>query len=75
MVKSRTGEHPTKLGTLADRVSEREIFAAIIDKFKNHSSIMSIKNKFPTTTELNIKAAIVDQTNKIIKRLDAKMVI
>ena len=34
-------------------------------------SIISIKNEFPTA-ELNIKVATVDQTNKIIKGLDAK---
>ena len=71
IVKSTTGKHPTKLGTLASRISEKEIVAAIIDKFKNHLSIISIKNEFPTA-ELNIKAATVDQTNKIIKGLDTK---
>ena len=39
IVKTITGEHPTKLGTLASRISEKEIVATIIDKFKNHPSI------------------------------------
>ena len=43
-VKSTTGKHPTKLGTLASRISKKEIVATIIDKFKNHPSIISIKN-------------------------------
>ena len=36
--------------------------ATIIDKFKNHPSIISIKNEFQPTAERNIKAATVDQT-------------
>ena len=46
--------------------------ATIIDKFSNHWSIISIKNEFPPIAELNIKAATVDQINKIIRRLDAE---
>ena len=63
IVKSTTGKHPTKLGTLASRISEKEVVATIIDKFKNHPSIISIKNEFQPTAELNIKAATVDQIN------------
>ena len=74
MVKSTTGKHPTKLGTLASRIREKEIVATTIDKFKNHPSIISIKNEFRPTAELNIKAATVDQINKIIRSLDAKKV-
>ena len=72
IVKSTTGKHPTKLGTLASRISEKEIVATIIDKFKNYPSIISIKNEFRPIAELNIKAATVDQINKIIRSLDAK---
>ena len=72
IVKSTTGKHPTKLGTLASRISEKEVVATIIDKFKNHPSIISIKNEFRPTAELNIKAATVDQINKVIRSLDAK---
>ena len=71
IVKSTTGKNPTKLGTLASRISEKEIVATIIDKIKNHPSIISIKNEFRPTAELNIKAATVDQINKIIRNLDA----
>ena len=71
-VKSITGKHPTKLGTLASRISRKEIVATIIDKFKNYSSIISIKIEFRPTAELNIKTAIVDQINKIIRNLEAK---
>ena len=39
-------KHPTKLGTLASRVSEKEIVVTITDKFKNYPSIISIKNEF-----------------------------
>ena len=46
IVKSTTGKHPTKLGTLASRISEKEIVATVIDKFKNYPSIISIKNEF-----------------------------
>ena len=74
MVKSTTGKHPTKLGTLASRIREKEIVVTTIDKFKNHPSIISIKNEFRPTAELNIKAATVDQINKIIRSLDAKKV-
>ena len=70
--KSETGKHPTKLGTLASRISEKEIVATITDKLKNHPSIVSIKHEFRPTAELNIKAATVDQINKIIRSLDAK---
>ena len=72
IVKSTTGKHPTKLGTLASRISEKEVVATIIDKFKNHPSIISIKYEFRPTAELNIKAATDDQRNKIIRRLEAK---
>ena len=72
IVKSATGKHSTKLGTLASRISEKELVATIIDKFKNHPGIISIKNEFRPTVELNIKAATVDQINKIIRSLDAK---
>ena len=72
IVKSTTGKHPTKLGTLPSRISEKEIVATITDKLKNHPSIVSIKNEFRPTAELNIKAATVDQINKIIRILVAK---
>ena len=72
IVKSTTGKHSTKLGILASRISKKEIVTTIIDKFKNHSSIISIKNEFWPTVEVNIKAATVDQINKIIVSLDAK---
>ena len=72
IVESTIGKHPTKLETLASRISEKEIVATIIDKFKNHPSIISNKNEFRPTAELNIKAATVDQINKIIRSLDAK---
>ena len=44
ILKSTTGKHPTKLGTLASRISEIEFVATIIDKFKNHPSIIRLKN-------------------------------
>ena len=72
IVESTIGKHPTKLETLASRISEKEIVATIIDKFKTHSSIINIKNEFRPTADLNIKAATVDQINKIIRNLDAK---
>ena len=71
IVKSTTGKHPIKLGTLASRISKKEIVTAITDKFKNHLSIISIKNEFQPAAELNIKAATVEQVNKIIS-LNAK---
>ena len=70
IIKSTTGKHPTKLGTSASRISEKEVVVTIIDKFKNHPSIISIKNEFRPTAELNIKAATVNQINKI-RCLDA----
>ena len=57
---------------LASRISEKEIAATITDKFKTHPSIISIKNEFQPTADLNITAATVDQINKIIRNLDAK---
>ena len=54
---------------------KNKIVATIIGKFKNHPSIISIKNVFRPTARLNIKAAPVDQINKIIRRLDVKKVI
>ena len=72
MVKSTNAKHPTKLGTLSSRISEKEIAAIITDKFKNHPSFINIKNEFRPIAELNNKAATVDQINKIIKSLDAK---
>ena len=72
IVKSRTGKHPTKLGTLANRISEKEVVVTIIDKFKYHPNIISIENEFRPTADVNIKAATVDQINKIIRILDAK---
>ena len=42
----------------------------MINKFKNHWSIVSIKNTFPPTVELNVKAATVNQINQIIRSLD-----
>ena len=74
IAKSATGKHPTKLGTFTSRISEKEIVTTIIDKFKNHPSIISIKNEFRPTTELNIKAVKVDQINEIIRSVDAKQV-
>ena len=55
IAKSTTGKHPTKLGTLANRVREKEIVATIIDKFKNHPNIIIIKYEFRPTAKLNIK--------------------
>ena len=50
IVKSTTGTHPTKLGTfLASRISEKDVVATIIDKFKNNPSIVSIKSEFRPT--------------------------
>ena len=69
-VETRTGKHPIKLGTLAIRINKK-VVATIIDKFKNHLSIISIKNEFRPTVELNIKAATVNQINKI-RSLDAR---
>ena len=43
IVKSATGEDPTKLETLASNISEKEIVATMIDKFKNHPRIMISK--------------------------------
>ena len=43
IVKSTNGKHPTKLGILASRSSKKEVVATIIDKLKNHPSIISIK--------------------------------
>ena len=74
IVKSRTGKHPTKLVILDSRVSEKELVATTFDKFKNHPSIISIKNEFRPTAELNIKAATVKQINKIIRNLETKKV-
>ena len=70
--KCTAGKHPTKLGTLKNKVSEKETVATITDKPRNHSSITSTKNEFPASAELNIKAATVDRRNKIITSLDAK---
>ena len=67
-----TGKHPTKLETLANRIREKEIGTTIIDKFKNHPSVVTIKNEFRPTAELNIKAATVDQINTIIRSLGTK---
>ena len=67
ILKSTTGKYPARPGTLASRISEKEI-----DKFKNHLSIVSIKNEFQPTPELNVKPATVDQVNKILRSLDAK---
>ena len=39
----------------------------MIDKFRNHPSIISIKNEFRPAAELNIKAATVDQIDKITR--------
>ena len=66
----KTGKHPTKLETLASRVSKKEITAPNIDKFKNYVNIISIKNECSPTAELN-QAATIDEMNKIIKCLDA----
>ena len=72
IVKSTTGKHPTKLGTSASRVSEKEIVATIIVKFKNHPNIIIIKNEFRPTAKLNVKASTLDQINKITRSLEAK---
>ena len=53
-------EYPTNLETVPSTVSKKEIVAIIIDKFKNHPSIISMTNELPPTTELNTKAATVD---------------
>ena len=65
IVKSTAGKNLMELGTLASRVSEKEIVATFTDRFKNHPNIVSTKNQFQPTAELNIKAATVDQINKI----------
>ena len=44
----------------------------MIDKFRNHPSIISIKNEFRPAAELNIKAATVDQIDKTTRSLDAR---
>ena len=44
LVKSTTGKHLTKFGALASRICKKEIVVTIIDEFKNHPSIISIKN-------------------------------
>ena len=49
VVKSTTGKHPTKLGTVASRIRQKEIVTTTTDKFKNHPSIISIKNEFRPT--------------------------
>ena len=49
IIKSATGKHPTKLGTSANRISEKQIVATIIDKLKNQLSNLSIKNEFGPT--------------------------
>ena len=72
IVKSTAVKHPTKLGTLASSINEKEVITTITDKFKNHPSIISIRNEFRPTAELNINPATADQINKIIRRLDAK---
>ena len=72
MGKSTNAKHPTKLGTLSSRISKKEIVATINDKFKNHPSIINIKNQFRPTAKLNNKAATVDQINEITRILDAK---
>ena len=68
IVKSTAVKHPTNIGTLASSINEKEVVATITDKFKNHPSIISIKNEFRP----NINPAITDQINKIIRCLDAK---
>ena len=52
IVKSSTG---SKHATLASRISEKETVAIIIDKSENHPSIISIKNEFRPTAELNLR--------------------
>ena len=49
IVEGTTDNHPTKFETLASRISDKEIVETIIDKFKNHPSITSIKNEFRPT--------------------------
>ena len=51
IVKSSTGRH----ATLASRISEKETVAIITDKSENHPSIISIKNEFRPTAELNLR--------------------
>ena len=51
IVKCSTG----KRATLASRISEKETVAIIIDKSENHPSIISIKNEFRPTAELNLR--------------------
>ena len=68
IVKSTTGKHPTKFGTLTSRISQNQIAATIIDKCKTHPSILNIKNQFTPTAELNVKPAAVDHINKKNKK-------
>ena len=68
IVKSTTGKHPTKFGTLTSRISQNQIAATIIDKCKTHQSILNIKNQFTPTAELNVKPAAVDHINKKNKK-------
>ena len=67
-MKSITGKHPTKLGTLASRISRKEIVATIIDKFKNYSSIISIKilNCFSKIYERFLHNQIVYFSNEFL---------
>ena len=67
-MKSTTGKHPTKFGTLTSRISQNQIAATIIDKCKTHPSILNIKNQFTPTAELNVKPAAVDHINKKNKK-------
>ena len=52
-------------------LAKKKIVVTIIDKFKNHPRITSIKNEFRPTAELKTKAATVDKISKIIS-LDTK---
>ena len=73
IVKSTAGKHPNEIRNfIASRISGKEIVATIIGKFKNHLSIISIKNELHPTAEVKIKAAAVDQISKIIRSLDTK---
>ena len=72
IVKSTTGKHATKLGNLASWISKKELVTTIIGKFKNHAGIISVKSEFRPIAELNIKAATVDQIDKIIRSLEAR---
>ena len=68
IVKSTTGKHPTKLGTLASRISEKKNCCnyhwQVRKSFEHYKYQKWISTK---TAELNIKVPTVDQINNIKK--------